>query len=573
MYPLDLNNLISTLKTIVDASWPALKWLLEVIVKILILYTIVAAFFLEHELIHKLVPGVRRTPLGRVIVLLGNSFKKFLILFGFSFYRPSIVEQWTGLYEVEEHHSLIQTDIGQEASNICARLTSKTFGNHRIYLKGAEGSGTRQIAQAAFKILSNDKREVFYFDCSAISRAELHTRFIYNIGAWASAAEILSAAEFDSSGKHRVEDSVSAVNIRAFLKNYKQRTANKPIIIILDVERLLDIREEVDAYLKTEEILRVIILSRYSTALITGSVELEETFKFRFRLPEVMRPIGNKFRYELEKYSGFKMDNIRFFVNREYDYLYPNSSFSEIRKDPVKLDELYVLLTLIENAGEEQQRRILNEFNNWQSDTFAEALIDKVTESIIREGTWYHDNVHQEGNGEAEHKNAAHRLLAVLSLFDAPVPVTGITRLWTACKLPFNSPSMSPEQVILLDEPVILQKLINYGLVQRLYRSGQLFLHPVYIVRPGFRRAGLRYLQGDELLSTTASKVVDTILSDLRPPGITPTSKYISQSEFGATRGLLGYLRRDTNGHELIVPLPSEVCDLISAIQRHPIFP
>jgi SAM-dependent methyltransferase len=598
-----LHNVIDSALKFLGPVWSALGRGLSIFVEEILpgfiaVYFVAATWaYIEHEVIRELIPGVRYTRLGRIIEGFGLSVRYVLTrFFGWSSRTPNLIEQWAGLYTTESHqlkgsvrgYVIIQQAIQEEAEAIRDSFTGKRSAYRRINYQGEIGSGTHQIAQYVYSILEPE-HEIFYFDCSAFTRAELHKRFLSNLAAWADAAEIVALPSSRTQTNWQIQDVINIRKIRSFLKHYTNRSKNRPIIIILDVERLFDSAEG-SPYVRTQNILRQLFSYKHSRMLVTSNyfTNIEEGLQLRFGsikkvISQISRPFSPASGVESSSitYVGIKKLFIKAFIKNYYSELDNETLLSDLNES-IKIDEFEVLILLLEKLPKEEQIAHLREFIAWNPKAVSERLFSLAIEIIKQKesaqtGSETAETIHEEKPAGQNEK--IRTLVSVIALFDAPVPLTSIIRLWTECNLNFAPTFSSLEALPPLHEPGILTMLVEFGLVQRLFRLGPLFKLPLYAIKPTFKPIGIEHTRNVELpendirLFDYASECVKAILSDLRPPGITPVSTYISQGDFRATSGLSGYTQNHTGVEELIIPLPSEVCQIISATQRGQILP
>lgn len=504
----------------------------EILPSFIAVYFVAATWaYIEHEVIRELVPGVRYTRLGRFLESFTQSIKYIMTrFFGWSTRRPILVEQWAGLYNPQTSQAphgfgIIQQAIQEEADAVCDSFTSKRATYRHVYYYGEEGSGTRQIAQSVYQQLSRE-HECFYFDCSAVTRAEVHKRFLSNLAAWANAAEIVALPGSLAQTNWQIQDVINMRKVKSFLKNYSRRTKNRPIIIIVDIERLHE-RVEASPYLKAQDVLNQLIAYKHSTVLITSNhfINIEAGLEHRFEsVRKLLRPVrkliapSRGLESSTTNYTGAKKSFLTTFIKNFYPELDDEGFITDLNPS-LKLDEFEVLMLLLEKLPKIDQLELLRNFNAWKPEKVSEHLFTSAIEIIRHQEVSQTENRTSNAELETLDQNGnISRLIAVMALFDAPVPLTAIIRLWTECHLNFALTFSGPDALPTSHEPSILKKLVEVGLVQRLFRSGPLYQLPVYVVKATFGPIGIEHLKhlkiqpGDIRLFDFANERIKDIL-------------------------------------------------------------
>lgn len=538
-----------------------------------LLYIIAATYHLiQHEVIRPLLPGAKYSIFKRPVETMGRLARWIAThVFGFYYKRPLFVHEWAGLYELKESVEPIKSEIDRAANSILASLTGGRLEYRRILLEGSPGSGTRQIAQTVYRLLSSRRYNVFYFDSSAIPEQEVHSRFINNLCAWANAAEEMAIPGVEKPPDvSRLDELVNTRRIHYFL-SHRENPNVSPVIIVLDAERFFEVGDD-NVSRKSKDILESLIRDRHAVLLITrndSDLQFREKFSSRYRalirkLPKLTLRGQTK---PWREYRGMESDQFGDHFRSTYPEIAVHQVFEQL--PPVmKIEEFETLITLTRKSEPSQAHEILLEVLRSSQPLLSQAIFDEAVKVATRER-----NRTRPIQATELQSDRIKLLVSLTSLFDIPVPLTSITRLWTECKVGTDIEHAKVRELLPLSEPSILSALIDVGLIERLTRLDSLSRRPVYTIRPAFQSVAFNHLKTIPGFLETATKFAQSILSDLRTPGVTPMSRYISRGDFRATRGLSGYLRSASSGDELVFPLPSEICEMISAVQHGSVLP
>jgi SAM-dependent methyltransferase len=158
-------------------------------------------------------------------------------------------------------------------------------------------------------------------------------------------------------------------------------------------------------------------------------------------------------------------------------------------------------------------------------------------------------------------------LLEALSGIDSPVPLPSVYKLATKWHIDMT-------QELPWAEPKILRELIELGVVQKLVPDDAVFNQNLYWLRPAFREEVKKQSPiNDVLQRERRGEIYREIMASLRPAGITPISKYVSQGDFRSSPSLIGCFRHGVEGRELYFLLPQQICEVISVAHRGSVLP